>query len=86
MTADVHRYFMGLAGFAFVICWATAGFLVAIGGLAVFGAIVVGPQLAGRRRRHTKTPRRVRSRPITAESRDTYDLVPDDPSLVFEFS
>lgn len=74
---------MGLTGFAFVICWATAGFLIAIAGLAVFGTIVIGPQLAGRRQR-TKTQRPVRSRRISAEPRDTYALVPDDPSLVFE--
>lgn len=82
MTAETRRYFMGLIAFAFVICWATAGLLAAIAGLAACVATISGPDMLARRRR-THGRRIVRARPV-AEGREAHQLVPDDPSLVFE--
>lgn len=83
MVADVRRYFIGLTGFAFVMCWATAGLLVAIGALAVCLVIVLGPEASARRRR-ARRPRAVRARPLVEERHGEHQLVPDDPSLVIE--
>ena len=83
MNADVRRYLVGLIGFAFVTCWATAGLPIAIAALALCVAIVSGPNLAARRRRRHR-PRPVRARPISDVSPSAHQLVPDDPSLVIE--
>ena len=83
MVTEVRRYFIGLTAFAFVMCWATAGLLAAVGGLALCVAIVAGPEVAARRR-SSRRPRPVRVRPLAAERSDAHDLVPDDPSLVIE--
>lgn len=80
---EVRRYFIGLTGFAFVMCWATSGLLVALAALAVCVGIVSGPEIASRRRRPSR-PRPVRVRPLASERGAGHDLVPDDPSLVIE--
>ena len=83
MIVEVRRYFIGLVGFAFVMCWATAGLLAAVGGLAVCAGIVWGPEVvAGSGRSRRRRPARVR--PLAQERPAGYDLVPDDPSLVVE--
>lgn len=83
MVEEVRRYFIGLTGFAFVMCWATAGLLVALGALAVCLVIVLGPEISAHRRR-ARRPRTVRARPLVEERAGPHPLVPDDPSLVLE--
>lgn len=83
MVEEVRRYFIGLTGFAFVVCWATLGLLVALGALATCLVIVLGPEVSTRRRR-ARPPRTVRARPLAEERSPEHQLVPDDPSLVLD--
>lgn len=83
MVEEVRRYFIGLTGFAFVMCWAVAGFLAAAGALALCAAVVWGPPALAHRRR-SRRPRPARVRPLAEERRSGHDLVPDEPSLVVE--
>lgn len=84
LIAEVRRYFIGLTGFAFVLCWATAGLPAALGALALCTAIVVSPRFTARRRTSRRPPRPVRSRTLAEEAPNPHSLVPDDPSLVIE--
>jgi len=79
---QLHRYFLGLVGFAFVVTWATLGLAVAVLALAACAALVAGPQQLERRRRPAR-PRPIRSRPLRDEA-ERLPLVPDEPSLILE--
>ena len=84
-------YFLGLVGFGFVACWATAGLETGLLAVAACAAIVVGPQLLRHRtatsRKRRAEPRRrqpVRARPLEDEEPPALPLVPDEPSLILE--
>lgn len=75
MNDQLHRYFLGLVAFGFVVTWAAAGALVALLAAAACAAIVFSPRL---RRAVAR-----QSRPKPTRRRTTpYELVPDDPSLI----
>ena len=80
---QLHRYFLGLVGFAFVVTWATLGLLTAVLAVAACTALVAGPQQLQRRRRPAR-PRPIRARPLLDEA-ESLPLVPDEPSLILEF-
>ena len=91
MEAQLRRYFLGLVGFGFVACWATAGLETGVLAVAACAAIVAGPQLLRRRtatsRKRRAEPRRrppVRARPLVDEEPLGLPLVPDEPSLILE--
>ncbi|HEY2555924.1 MAG TPA: hypothetical protein VGI08_02360 [Diaminobutyricibacter sp.] len=90
MNEQVHRYFVGVIGFAFVACWSALGLMTALAALTLCAALVSGPALVSNlmRVRHTSArPRRhtaSRSRSSLQERDHELPLVPDEPSLVLE--
>jgi hypothetical protein len=80
---QLHRYFLGLVGFAFVVTWATIGAVTAVVAIVACAALVAGPQQLQRRRRPART-RPMRARPMMDEA-ESLPLVPDEPSLILEF-
>jgi hypothetical protein len=80
---QLHRYFMGLIAFAFVVTWTTIGLVTAVLAVVACAALVAGPQQLQRRRRPAR-PRPVRARPLMDEA-ESLPLVPDEPSLILEF-
>ena len=80
---QLHRYFLGLVGFAFVVTWATLGLVTALLAVVACTALVAGPQQLQRRRRPAR-PRPIRARPLPDEA-ESLPLVPDEPSLILEF-
>ena len=83
MDRQLHRYFLGLVGFAFVVTWTTIGATTAVLAVVVCAALVAGPQQLQRRRRPAR-PRPVRARPLMDEA-ENLPLVPDEPWLILEF-
>jgi hypothetical protein len=83
--SKLRRYFIGLVGFGFVACWATAGPTVAIAAAVVCALAVLAPDVraftASQPRTRTR-PRPVRAREVAEE--DERPLVPDEPSLIVE--
>ena len=90
MEQQLHRYFLGLVGFAFVVTWATVGATDAIVATIVClaGANLhqLLPRLDGRQLRsqrgHRPPRARLSARPLRAEHLHSHELVPDDPSLI----
>lgn len=91
MKEQLHRYFVGAVGFAFVACWSALGTPTAIAALLVCVVLVAGPgfvstwtshrRTSARRPRHTQASMRpLRHGPANEE----LPLVPDEPSLILE--
>jgi hypothetical protein len=88
MENQVRRYFAGLVGFGFVVCWATSGLLMSVLATGTCIAVVNAPALLGMRRParpRAQRARPVRTRPLREEMPDSLPLVPDEPSLIIEF-
>lgn len=88
MENQLHRYFAGLVGFGFVVCWATGGLLMAVLATGACVAIVNTPALSKRRRARSRVQRprsTIRTRPMGDEMPESPPLVPDEPSLIIEF-
>ena len=88
MDTQLRRYFAGLVGFAFVVCWAAGSLLMAVLATGACIAVVNGPTLLAKRRQarpRAVRPRPVRTRPLREEMPESLPLVPDEPSLIIEF-
>jgi len=81
MEGQLRRYFVGLVAFGFAACWAAAGLVTAILGVAACAAVVAGPELL-KRKPKARRQRPVRTRPLRTET--GLPLVPDEPSLIVE--
>jgi hypothetical protein len=84
IEGQVRRYFIGLVGFAFVVCWAAVGITVAIAALTACIVVVLAPDVRRKAPPRARRPRPVRVRPLDAEEPDELPLVPDEPSLIVE--
>jgi hypothetical protein len=85
---QLRRYFAGLVGFGFVVCWATGGLLTAVLATGACVVVVNAPGLLAKRRKarpRAVRPRHVRARPLGEEIPESLPLVPDEPSLIIEF-
>ena len=90
MEQQLHRYFLGIVGFAFVVTWVTLGAIAAVAATIVclIGANLhqLLPRLAGMQlrppRAHRPQRTRISTRPLRAEHHRSHELVPDDPSLI----
>lgn len=76
------RYLFALIAFVATVTLLTAGIGVTLAGAAVAGVVLYGDRLLPllQRRPVVRAPR-LTARPLAAE-RDTYELVPDEPSLI----
>ena len=84
IEGQVRRYFIGLVGFAFVVCWAAVGITVAITALTACIVVVLAPDMRRKAPPRSRRPRPVRARPLDAEEPGELPLVPDEPSLIVE--
>ena len=84
IEGQVRRYFIGLVGFAFVVCWAAVGITVAVAALTACIVVVLAPDLRRKAPPRSRRPRPVRARPLDAEKPEELPLVPDEPSLIVE--
>ena len=84
IEGQVRRYFVGLVGFAFIVCWAAVGITVAITALTACIVVVLAPDLRRKAPPRSRRPRPVRARPLDAEEPEELPLVPDEPSLIVE--
>lgn len=86
MEQQLHRYFLGIVGFAFVVTWVTLGATAAVAAAVVClaGANLqhLLPRIGGTQRAHRPRRTKLSSRPLHAEHRRSHELVPDDPSLI----
>ena len=85
---QLRRYFAGLIGFGFVVCWATNGLLTAVLAIGACVTIVNAPAVLAKRHRarpRAQRPRPIRARPLNEEMPESLPLVPDEPSLIIEF-
>ena len=88
MENQLRRYFAGLVGFAFVVCWAAGSLLTAVLATGACVAVVNAPGLLATRRKarpRTVRQRPMRARPLREELPESLPLVPDEPSLIIEF-
>jgi hypothetical protein len=88
MENQLRRYFAGLVGFGFVVCWTTGGLLMAVLATGTCIAVVNAPALLAKRRPaspRAQRPRPIRTRPLRDEMPESLPLVPDEPSLIIEF-
>ncbi len=84
IEGQVRRYFIGLVGFAFVVCWAAVGVTVAIAALTACIVVVLAPDVRRKAPPRSRRPRPVRARPLDEEEPEELPLVPDEPSLIVE--
>ena len=84
IEGQVRRYFVGLVGFAFIVCWAAVGITVAIAALTACIVVVLAPDMRRKAPPRSRRPRPVRARPLDAEEPEELPLVPDEPSLIVE--
>jgi hypothetical protein len=84
IEGQVRRYFIGLVGFAFVVCWAAVGITVAIAALTACIVVVLAPDMRRKAPTRSRRARPVRTRPLVAEALEELPLVPDEPSLIVE--
>ena len=84
IEGQVRRYFIGLVGFAFVVCWAAVGVTVAIAALTACIVVVLAPDLRRKTAPRSRRPRPVHARPLDTENPEELPLVPDEPSLIVE--
>ena len=84
IEGQVRRYFIGLVGFAFVVCWAAVGITVSITALTACIVVVLAPDMRRKAPPRSRRPRPVRARPLDAEEPEELPLVPDEPSLIVE--
>ena len=92
MERQLHRYFVGLVGFGFVISWSAAGLMTAL--IAVLTCVALVAALARLQRRPLAAPRArrrqsrsrppIRARRLYDEQPEPLPLVPDEPSLILE--
>jgi hypothetical protein len=81
MKSPAKRYLFALIAFVATVTLLTAGIGVTIAGAAVAAVVLYGDRLAPLLQRRPSRVPRLGARPLGAE-RDTYQLVPDDPSLI----
>jgi hypothetical protein len=77
MKHPAKRYLFALIAFVVTVAFFTAGIGATLAGLAVGAAVLYGDRLAPLlQRRPARAPRR------STSSREPYQLVPDEPSLI----
>ena len=76
MKHPAKRYLFALIAFVVTVAFFTAGIAVTVAGLAAAAAVLYGDRLPALLQRR---PRRAR---LATRTREPYQLVPDEPSLI----
>jgi hypothetical protein len=80
-TMKAKRYLFALIAFVATVTLLTQGIGVTLAGAAVAGVVLYGDRLLPLLKRRPVRAPRLTARPLSAE-RESYQLVPDEPSLV----